>query len=373
MRFDILLQWPGRWIGMVPVLAVLTGFSVASAEEKSIAALIQQLRSPRFEERESAMKELIRVGAPALPALRGAVQSTDPELVRRATDCVAIIERNVQIAAHIQALKDEDWRKRANAAEKLVDFGPWGEPAIPALLDAMEDENPFVWTNAMRAIGKVGPKATRAIPRLIHLLKAPEDEKNRSSEAARTLGEIGSAAADSAPALLELLKKGGHPVQRREAATALGLIGGDNNNLVPALTRALNDSEVEVRCRAASALAQIRKEPAVCVPALVELLKKERALQGDAVSRYDDPMQIVIRALGQFGPDAKAAVPTLIEILKDPKQLNGGHQMAIECLGKIGPDAKEAVPILKQFNTYPIHAERTAKALKAIQSPPTNP
>jgi hypothetical protein len=60
-------------------------------EAADIARLVEQLGSPRFEEREAASRALERIGEPALPALRAAVHSRDAEVRRRAARLVETV------------------------------------------------------------------------------------------------------------------------------------------------------------------------------------------------------------------------------------------------------------------------------------------
>ena len=90
--------------GVLACFAGWLGKAPASSDQERVAKLIQQLAGSRFAEREQAMKDLIAIGAPALDPLRSALKSNDPELVRRALECIPIIERNVQFAALIKAL-----------------------------------------------------------------------------------------------------------------------------------------------------------------------------------------------------------------------------------------------------------------------------
>jgi len=78
------------------------GIPAASAAEApnakdatALSKLIGQLGSDRFVDREKAARELDRIGAPALDALRRATKSEDPECKRRAEELVQKIEKRV--------------------------------------------------------------------------------------------------------------------------------------------------------------------------------------------------------------------------------------------------------------------------------------
>jgi hypothetical protein len=249
----------------------------ASSDQERFDKLIQQLAGSRFAEREQAMRDLIAIGVPALEPLRNASKSKDAELVRRAQECIPIIERNVQIAALLKSLKDPDWAVRCKTLDKMKEFGPHAETAVPELVECIKDENPLVSFAAMDAIASIGPKATKAIPALIETVKTAK--RGREIQATITLGSIGPAAEGAVPALLEVLQKYPYPKGREIAAGALASIGGGNETLIPALIKALDDPDVAVREKAAFALGEIRKESASCITALLKALRNEKNLQ----------------------------------------------------------------------------------------------
>src|SRR5262245_34858558 len=85
-----------RGIGVVLLVSVgvaglLCGDPSKDASAEKIAALVRQLGSESFNEREAAGKALEAVGERALPALRLAVGSPDPEVRRRADDLIHAI------------------------------------------------------------------------------------------------------------------------------------------------------------------------------------------------------------------------------------------------------------------------------------------
>jgi WD40 repeat protein len=64
------------------------------ARDVEIARLIDQLGAETFEERQQATRWLEAIGQPALPALRRAAESADPEVRRRAADVIRAIENH---------------------------------------------------------------------------------------------------------------------------------------------------------------------------------------------------------------------------------------------------------------------------------------
>jgi HEAT repeat protein len=133
--------------------------------------------------------------------------------------------------------------------------------------------------------------------------------------------------------LVEMLKDADEFVRQR-AADALGSIGPNAAEAVPALAGALEDPDAVVRSSAAAALGSIGPNAAGAVPALADALK----------DRNEEVRQRAADALGSIGPNAAGAVPALADALKDRNE--EVRQRAAGALGSIGPNAAEAVMAL---------------------------
>jgi hypothetical protein len=105
-------------------LALALGLSSAGqpappADAARVKALVGQLGSDSFDEREHARKELEAIGHPALPALRAALKTTDLETSRRAAELIRRIEEK---ALSAQLL-----------APKKLRFKAQGQPVLEAV------------------------------------------------------------------------------------------------------------------------------------------------------------------------------------------------------------------------------------------------
>ena len=110
------------------------------------------------------------------------------------------------IMALIQALKDKgDSSVRYSSGKALGQIGPKAKAAVPALAQALKDEDEWVRANAAEALGRIGPEAKAAVPALIQALKN-EDVLRVRWGAAEALGQIGPAAKQAVPALAQALK-----------------------------------------------------------------------------------------------------------------------------------------------------------------------
>jgi len=164
----------------------------------------------------------------------------------------------------------------------------------------------------------------------INTLNLPEPEDRIT--ALNTLGQIGPDATTVVPALIKALEDDDSEVRKR-AAWAIGQIGPGAKDAVPALIEAFRDENTVVRWNAVEALKHIGAE---AVPTLIETLKGDNA----TVRWY------TVEALEQIGPGAKDAVVTLMEALNNRNEDERVRFSAVRALGKIGPGAKDAVVTL---------------------------
>jgi hypothetical protein len=77
---------------MMGLGAYLVAAVVAVAGDDNVAELVERLGTPRFAEREAATKALRDLGPRALPALRAARKSKDPEIRNRAARLVDVLQ-----------------------------------------------------------------------------------------------------------------------------------------------------------------------------------------------------------------------------------------------------------------------------------------
>ena len=101
--------------------------------------------------------------------------SEDREILDRLRDGmhIASLPLETTISGLAEELKREKMRDRIRAAISLGRFGPLAAEAVPALIDALADEEKFVRKEAAIALGKIGPAAAAAIPALTALQDTP--------------------------------------------------------------------------------------------------------------------------------------------------------------------------------------------------------
>ena len=172
-----------------------------------------------------------------------------------AAGALGSIGSEAAVPALIQALQDQYSDVRNNATGAL---GRIGKDAVPALIQALQDQNLEVRFRAAYALRQIGTSEAikAAVSALMQLFR--HQNKYVRVDAAGSLGQIGTPEAIKAavPALIHLLQDQDVNV-RRDAAGALGQIGEGAIDAVPALIHLLQDQDVNVRREAAGALGQI--------------------------------------------------------------------------------------------------------------------
>ena len=110
------------------------------------------------------------------------------------------------------------------------------------------------------------------------------------------------------PVLVDALSKTADP-SKWEIFQAMGEMGADAKDAVPAIIKELKSQNSEVRQRAAEALWRIDpKQAPLIVDALVEPLDNPKATHATLFSVVEG-----VRLLGEIGPEARRAVSALIK------------------------------------------------------------
>jgi HEAT repeat protein len=283
------------------------------------------------------------------------------------------------IAELLKELEDE--KTRFWAMHDLEELGLDAAPAVPQLIQLLDDPDKEIRAAAADTLRAIGKDATAAIPKLVERLDEGELPRistelwstNVGIQAADALGEMGK---DAVPFLLRCLTNKRSAV-RSNAACALRRIGPDASSAVTPLIGQLKDGDWLVRQCAAEALGRIRSKPDQTVSALVESLKDEKfnvrriaaaslgairpttpvaveALTCALDDEEGDVQHEAAKALGELGDEAIPATAALTEILKSRKAYRYSHpvcyrpvaETAARALGALGPRAKEAMPAL---------------------------
>jgi HEAT repeat protein len=250
---------------LVPILAAVALARLGEKGELYLPALARALADPSFSfEAAEAAASLGPAARPLLPALAGALRERDVD----ACEWVLVALEGFgaeSVLALIEAFRARSDLRRP-IAPVLGAIGPPARPAVPYLVEALDDDDPDVRVGAAEALGKIGSIDGAGIAALIRCLDAE----------GAVLG----------PA----------------AAAALGSMGGEARAAVPALAGKLRDVECQWRIAAADALGMIGPAAAPAVPSLIETFED---------AGFPKLCARCAAALGRIGPGAAAAIPSL--------------------------------------------------------------
>lgn len=199
----------------------------------------------------------------------------------------------------LRGLRSDAPGDRLRAAKDLARLGWLAREAMPALAGALNDDDAKVRETCAQAIGNMGPDV---LPTLAEMLTHHDKYVRRN--AVWAIGKLGPLAR---PVLADLCAglKNADPRTASGAAQALGNIGADAAEAVPALAEAMRGTNI-VLCRlAAKALSQIGS------PALSTLITHLQ--HSDPFVRGESAM-----AIGWMGALARSAVPFLTELVRGP-------------------------------------------------------
>lgn len=250
---------------------------------------------------------------------------------------------------------------RQEVATILGNMGPHSEPAIPQLIELLQEGIPDAIREAsVVALGKIGKKAKAAVDQLIVLLS--NRRTTLAVQAVRALGDIGCADQRVRVALVNLwLSPSLSQTGKAQIAIALCKLKIDTNGLLHYLTHAMvSHQEARVRKSAAEALAWCNKTEVGVVPALLVAaridkdeevrliaeagltqlrLSQEKAIQVCAKQLKESSYaETALKNCGQL------AVPSLIEALGMGDATI--RERASRTLGSLGELAAEAAPAL---------------------------
>lgn len=249
-------------------------------------------------------------------------------------------------------LQDANPEMRLEAVRALKQLGPQAKTAVLRLSDALEDKEPLIRIEAARALGAIGPEAKATIPALIKRFGDKDQVRLEGAvwfAAAKALGEIGPA---SMPHLMPILEAEDWS-RFTPVAEALYGIGPEARQAVPHLLNALkNKSDVEdIRNASIYALGGIGVATENVVSRLIMFVR----LDNFHTQYY------ACRALGEIGPKAAAATPALIKAATIG--VSSVRRHAARALGRIRPDDDSVVLLLVTLLDDKSHSVRVEAAV----------
>lgn len=185
-----------------------------------------------------------------------------------------------------ESLRDSQAGVRLMAAEWVRDLDLQARPFVSALLTLLRDPEPQIRQAALEGLRRSGTHLRDALP-VVARAQRDKDATVRCL-AARQLVEMGAADRVSVAVFINDLRSGASDVHCAE--DALGMAGLFNPDVVPALTKLLDEKDRETRSRAAFVLMQLGYKAKDAIPAL------QRA-QKDQVSGADNALKAIRNAV----------------------------------------------------------------------------
>lgn len=248
-------------------LALLGNQDVPTA----LPALLQAAKDIDPDVRGSAVSALGKIGAPPEQAIPAIVAVLEKDESRSAADALGKFgpQAAPAIGPLTKALGYKKSLTRASAAEALGKIGPAARSAAPVLRTRLKDEDENVRGSAARALWEVeGTASPELIDVLVELLRT--SETGIGLRAIETLGDIGPPAKKALPALAAA----GRSEEGFFVAPAIWAAGRirQEKDLLPRLILELKNPEPDARSSAAWALGKMGPEARETVPALRKLV-----------------------------------------------------------------------------------------------------
>jgi HEAT repeat protein len=276
-------------------------------------------------------------GAEMIALLGVSGRSAVPELIDSFRYSQAALESEhallrvgeVSVEPLIRALRARQPEVRAHSAALLKEFLPRHKECVPALLVAVRDPHANVRREAALALGQSQSKTDEILSALVQSTR--DDVAEVRAAACKSLGSLGC----NSRAVLAAIQTGLAdliPIVRLEAAKAFWTLTHDRDTVIPVLSGVLPTQE---GWQAAYILGSMGPAAAPAVPALVEVLKREK------VSRAFRTPPSSSLALGQI---QEPAIPALEKVLNDREPaVRLGAVLAFSFMGK---HARSAIPEL---------------------------
>jgi HEAT repeat protein len=282
-------------------------------------ALCRTLKDKSVLARRSATWALGRVAPkdrPVASALAEALKDTDAETRLESARALAEAGPHLKplVPALCHALKDDDPHVRAAAAAALGQTAPKGVKVVKPLIETVADGNIEVQVAVIDVLAKFGPAAQDAVGPLLDLQKPippspilthfpdksrawieaaqTESERARAHWAAlRALANIAPRDSRVVGPIIDTLDDAGEEMSR-EVGRVLRMIG---KPAVKQLIQRLSHRQFEVRLSAAIALGEIGPDAREAVPALRQLAASDEADQWGVRGKIKAVLEMITR------------------------------------------------------------------------------
>ncbi len=317
-----------------------------------IPALISMLGDENRGTSSSALDALVDRGEEAVPELIGALGS-EPQITEGATWALARIGTPA-VPNLVEALNDSRSAVRDACVVALTEIGPQAAEAVPVLVELLlrigtEYERIHI-IYALAAIAPASPEVLEAYSRTLDI----EGLRSDTLKAIALLGPLAESLATSVIAVLNTEEKWTTCALAIETLGAIGPVHG-----VPAaLSRSLEDEQDGIRSRAADALGTLGPEAAWTTPSLVAVFSDD----------VESVHRAAIQAVGNLAPDSIEGIPGLVQMLShEIPQTRREAVNALEKFGSAGSEALDALRLVAQNDEFDYVRTAARQAVEAIE------
>ena len=326
-------------------LFLIVCFNSFAADYPYVKKKAEILKIGSVEEKISAVLELGRLSSNAnfvIPELLYSLKNDESHDVRM--EIIRALERiggqaNKTVPALIEALGDNDWQIRWAAAGALTSFGKKSAMAVPELINLLRDKNEYVKNAAISTLGKMGPISVAA---MMDELEKPvdfaKDQVYMHIICTRALGALGAKAMIAVPMLVKN-SQNKNEVVRLESVIALRKIGGDD--AMPGEIGWLAEPDEMIWPKGSQAegnFLMFAEAKQMVIYTIVKTL----------LSSISDPDVKVsysaIKGLAYFGNKALPAKDQLVNYMNRGTPVM--RRVAIDVLSNIGEEADDIIPDL---------------------------
>lgn len=285
------------------------------------------------------------------------LNNPDAEVRLRALGAVSKLGPTPEVLRALSgSTKDQRPDVRRVSCSLLGYFRSDARPAVPVLIEALNDANEEVQIAAAQALGEIGPASIGDLPSLVNLLRHRNDGIRRAAAyGLQGMGRLATPAAD------DLLASAGDPSSdvRESAIAALGRIGAH----VEAVLAALDDREGDVRRAAVNAIPEFAQASERAIAPLIKALR-------DPDSNVQSTALGALFKVGRKHPHA--VVPAFREVLSNAENHFALRSGAADYLAAMGEPAKAAIPdLLRALDADHDWVRRGARrALKLLGADP---
>ena len=237
----------------------------------------------------------------------------------------------------MKGLKDENADTRAESLLDLRAMGADARPALPVLIQMMNDPDNLVRSLADEALKKIGPPTLNQVDQIVACLKARHPRVR--AHAVIALSKLGPDAGNVLSYLDPLLRDP-DPDVRRNVFLSWKEIGLNAESLTPNLFTSWDDAPADLRESLRNALADVSPENEGAVPVLLQALQVR-----DVMVR-----RLAVSSVTRFGQAGKAALarsayPVLLKLLAEDGSTSVRREAAAAVVA-VNPAGREAVPLL---------------------------